>query len=249
MQHAPSITSYNYDENGNLTVSWSVDHFFTDPELPEDVSIEINNLSYKRNLGSDAREIEIPAKDLLRFNGGAINLTVVFEWFNEPSHFSARASVTIPLHSTSGGTSGGGLPTPVLRVVAIEPKILHKQNRITIGWSSDNYTHAKVIWGAIGGSKRQVESEPGRRGREVDYTGVFTTDVDLAPNTPYEFSVEVKNNMRSQSSTSVPTMVRSAANIRSLRQFLLASGIPQDQGIRIKTVMGGGISLRTVMGV
>jgi hypothetical protein len=151
--------------------------------------------------------------------------------------------------TTTGSASDDPLPTPVLRVVAIEPKILHKQNRITIGWSSNNYTHAKVIWGAIGGSKREVVSEPGRNGREVDYTGTFTTDVDLTPNTPYEFSVEVKNNMRSQSSTSEPIMVRSAANFRSLRQFLLASGIPQDQGIRIKTVMGGGISLRTVMGV
>jgi hypothetical protein len=246
MQRAPSITLYSYDSNSALTVTWEIDSFFPSSEAPDDVSIEINNLTYKKNLGSNARSIVIPAVDLARLPGVEIGFTVVFEWIGTPSN-AQRASVNIPLLGRGGQPANVRLNAPIVTVVAIGPQTLSHPNQITISWVSNNYTSGQIIWGKVGESKHLLDFEPGKKGREPDYTGKFTTDIPLLPRTMYEFTVQVRNSFEGTGFLPTTIAVRSSPNFISLKAFLKASAVPSFGNLKVLLKHGG--SLRNTMGI
>jgi hypothetical protein len=244
MQRAPSITSYGYNTDGSLTVTWEIDTFFESSESPNDVSVEINNLTYKDNLGGGARSLTIPSSDIARFTGVAIIITIVFVWSGTPSN-AQRSSVTVPLPGYSGQPVSGRQEAPNVTIVAIKPKTLQNPNQITIAWSGKSYTDGQVIWGQVGGSKTQFNFKPGNRGTQPDYTGQFTTGGSLVSGVMYEFTVQVRNTFQSQAYYPTLLSIRSAVNFRSVKAFLKASGKASSGSL--KSVLGQRVSLRQIM--
>ncbi len=240
----PDIIGYSWASNGTLTVTWAVDTFFGDSSDPDDVSVEINNVSYKQNLGSDATSIDIPAADIKKLPGSSFAVTVVFEWNTGDMQ---RSSVPVPL---SGGIPVGSnsFPAPTLKVVAIQPKTIQTQNQITISWVGFSYTDGTITWGPLQGpspTRISKSFKPGSKNGEPDYTGSYTTD-PLPPNLLIWFNVEVVNKFQGETASSSIT-ARSANNFHSVRAFLVASGIHFPASVR--GAIGHGGSLRGEMGI
>jgi len=127
-------------------------------------------------------------------------------------------------------------------VVHVQPRTVHGPNNIKIAWQSNNYNDGNIFWGpasAPAAFRRSI-----RPVGEV-YSGTFTTDSTLTPATQYVFKVEVRNTLHSPGWISTTVVVRSAADILSVRQFLLASGRPVATGLA--TLVGPARSLRKML--
>jgi hypothetical protein len=235
---APVITQWSVDTNGSVTVEWEVDTFFPNSEAPDDVWVEINSAFY-RDLGRDGRSITIPASDFSTIPGNVIAIGVSFKWAGPPD--DVKQSPVLLSRSDAGGGHGSQPTKPTLSVVTIEPLTLQHPNRITIAWSSYSYTNGSITWGPV---EQPTLHNFTFKPQGANYQGKFTTDGSLASNKMYTFRVTVENKFQSHSESSVIS-IRSAANFRSVRTFLQASGKPAGS---LRAAFGHGGSLRSTMG-
>lgn len=239
----PDITTWSWND-GTLTVNWEVDTFFGDSSDPDDVSVELDNATYKDHLGADARSIVIPSKDLAGLPP-SFSVTVVFEWPEENDSQGSSINLEKPASFQPGDP--GSPQKPTLGVVAISPKTIQNANQITISYTSYSYTEGEIDWG-ISGSAPSFKHPftPGYNGPNVDYSGQFTTDQTLQPGAKYSFDVWVRNDQGTNTPVSSTITVSSAQNYHSVRNFLVASGATFPASLRTLGLVGG---LRSSMGV
>jgi hypothetical protein len=245
MRRAPSISMCGYDDDFALIIAWTVDTFFPDAEPPEDVWVEVNDQRYRAKLGAAARELTIPSAELAKLPGDTVKVGVVFAWSGFPDT-ALRAELSVGLRGAGGGVKPPAerQQTPTVTLVAIQPRTLTEPNRITIAWKGYSYTSGRVVWGTSGAARRESGFTPGG-GSQPNYSGSFTTTAPLEPRAMYEFVVEVKNAHQGRTFTSPPLAIRAAANIRSVRDFLKASGAASHGSLR--AAFGNRSSLRGAM--
>jgi hypothetical protein len=138
-----------------------------------------------------------------------------------------------------------GPPVPILAIVARHPKTKTGENRITISWVSNNYTDGNIYWGAVG------QGAPFRHSIKPStsvYHGQFTTDRPLIPAVEYWFRVQVKNSFEGNTWVENDINTHALSNVRSLREFLLASSLPTEGSV-LKALGRGSVRLRDVMGL
>jgi hypothetical protein len=236
-RHPPSILSALATADGGIEVRWEVDSFFPDSAEPEKVLIDLNAVSYKE-LDGDEDSVTIPRETLAAL-GTPVAISISFWWSGNPPE-EQQSSVVIPVHTENPG-GGGVFPAarPVVTVVAVQPRTLQAANSITIAWRSNNYNDGNIFWGPSA-SPRAFQRNIRPRG-EV-YHGTFTTDQILTSATNYSFTVEVRNTLHSPGWIGTTAVVRSAANFRSLRQFLQASRVALPAAL--KALLGAERSLR-----
>jgi hypothetical protein len=260
-KRAPSITSTIYDNGGALTVNWSIDTFYPDSESPDDVAIEINNETYKDNLGGDAVSLTISSSDIARFPGDAIIITVVFKW-SDTFNTSLRDSATVLLPAQGGGQNPPEpynppppipLEKPVINSVVPFPKYIDKQAKIEIRWSGHtdstfiDYYWEWLISPYIGDSNtRRIETQIPFASLEKDTRGIGRR---MKPNSVIEFEVLlVKNPSFAQRSYSevTKTSFKTSSVIKSIREFL--NGQSANDGLG-KTLRRFGHDPKTVINV
>jgi len=139
-----------------------------------------------------------------------------------------------------------GQPTkPVVRVVANEPATLQAGGSITVSWVSSQYDKFLIWW--------TVDGEPLAQGEDKNSgtSGSWTTNQAVYPGATYTFAVEGGTSSGpltgyNYSGWGNTVTVQAAQNLRSLRQFLLLSGI-NPSGLHVRSIMGGLTSLKAVM--
>ena len=239
----PSILTVASTAEGGVEVTWEVDTFFADSAAPEKVLIDLNGVPFDQ-LDGDETSAEIPAAALTALGTPVVAISVSFWWSGSPAE-EQQSVVSVPVATDgTGGGNAGVLPAarPVVTVVHVQPRTVHGPNNIKIAWQSNNYNDGNIFWGpasAPAAFRRSI-----RPVGEV-YSGTFTTDSTLTPATQYVFKVEVRNTLHSPGWISTTVVVRSAADILSVRQFLLASGRPVATGLA--TLVGPARSLRKML--
>jgi hypothetical protein len=225
MSHwAPSITAWGLTSDGSLEIVWEVDSFYSDPEAPEDVSVDLDGIPY-RDLGAAGRSIAIPPKDLARFQGTVLVVDVTFKWLGPPDDTKA-STVSIQIGAPPG-PPGNGPPQPTVTIKSALPQTLKHPNEITLTWSSYSYNDGNILWGPA--------STPRAWSHSIKPTQA-----------KYSFTVQVKNSFTTNVWVETTIAARSAANFRSIRLFLNASGV---QGPSLRAAIGHGGSIRQVMGI
>lgn len=241
MSHwAPNITEWGETTDGSLTVSWEVETFFDDSEAPDDVVVQLDGAQYQ-DMGAAGRTITIPPKDLKRFQGTVLNVTVVFVWSGSPND-SKASTVPVPI-SGATPTQGSGPTKPTVTIVSATPQTLKQPNQLTVGWSSNSYNDGNIVWGPISNPKLWSHSI---KPKSAVYKGQWTTDQALVPHAAYSFTVQVKNSLTTNAWVETTIGAKSAANFHSLRQFLSASGV---SGSSVRTAFGHARSIRQAMGI
>jgi hypothetical protein len=241
MSHqAPSITEWGSTSDGSMKVAWEVDSFFPDSEAPDDVLVDLDGIEY-RDLGSAAREIEIPPKDLKPFEGHVLIVGVTFKWSGSPADTKV-SSVSI-LVGGSVAPSGTGPSKPAVTIKSATAQTLKHPNQIILGWSSYSYNDGNILWGPISNPRMWSHSI---KPKTDTYSGEWTTDRPLASRAIYSFTVQVKNSLTTNVWVETTVAAKSAVNFHSVRQFLNASGV---QGPSLRKAIGHGGSLRQTMGI
>jgi hypothetical protein len=244
-QRPPVITQIDLDSTGSLTITWSLDYFWDDigdySLPPEKVEIILN---------SDTIPMADPSKfsftvspdELKKYLGSQLTITVVFIWEDN----SLQSSQVIDL-TTFNPSNNPGL-YPKLSVISINPKSIIESNNIKFHRSASNITSAEIIWWAIS-TPFSKETVPIQINSTNDYSGDWTTDVQLTSNTLYSFTLTVHNSFQS-TSESCTIIVRSARNLTSLRSFLMANGINLPTWLRqhFPNNLPKPLSLNTLMG-
>jgi hypothetical protein len=219
----PTILSALATDGGGIEVRWEVDSFFPDSAEPEKVLVDLNGRPFKE-LDGDEHSVTIPKETLATLGTSSAAISISFWWSGSPPE-EQQTSVVIPVHTENPGGGGGGVfpaARPVVTVVGVQPRTLQAANSITIAWRSNNYNDGNIFWGPSA-SPRAFQRNIRPRG-EV-YHGTFITDQILTSATNYSFTVEVRNTLHSPGWIGTTAVVRSAANFRSLRRFLQASGV------------------------
>lgn len=241
MSHwAPSITEWGETSDGSLRISWEVDSFYEDSEAPDDVLVELNGVQYQ-DLGKTGRSITIPPKDLKRFQGTVVNVGVVFVWSGSPGD-SKVSTVSIPV-AAAAPTQTSGPAKPTVTIDSATPQTLKQPNQLTLSWSSTSYNDGNILWGPISSPRAWTHSI---KPKKTIYAGQWPTDNALAPHTDYSFTVQVKNSLTTNAWVETTIAARSATNLHSVRQFLIASGVT---GSSVRSAFGHAHSLRQAMGI
>lgn len=178
---------------------------------------------------------------------GTYVLSVCCEW--KPNDHTADekcSSVSLPVSSQSPSGSQGGPPTPRLAVVARQPRLLNRRNQVTISWSSYSFNDGDIYWGQLGQPLTRHQSI--RPQSDNDYHGQYTTDVETLSSARYQFRVQVKNSLTTNTWVSSDLVVTASENFRSVRRFLTASGVPANTGIRGILRSAKTSSLKEMMG-
>lgn len=239
----PTILSVASTAEGGIEVAWEVDTFFADSEEPEKVLIDLNGASYDQ-LDGDETSIEIPAETLAALGTAAVAVSISFWWSGSPPE-EQQSSVSVPIQTSGPGPGRAGvLPAakPIVTLVQVRPRTLLSASTIEIAWKSNNYNDGNIVWGPTSAPTAFRRSI---RPRGEVYSGTFITDQPLAPATQHVFKVEVRNTLHSPTWLSTTVVVRSASDILSVRQFLLASSTPVTTSLA--TVVGPTRSLRKML--
>jgi len=219
----PTILSVASTSEGGVEVRWEVDTFYVDSAEPEKVLIDLNGTSF-RELEGDADSVKIPPQALTPFGPGVV-ISVSFWWSGSPAE-EQQSSVILPLdQGGSGGGNTGVRPAakPTVTLVEVRARTTNTPSTIKIAWRSNNYNDGNIFWGP---RERPAEFTRNIRPAGEHYSGEFVTDQRLVSATQYVFKVEVRNTLRSPAWISTSIVVRSAADTLSIREFLMASGMP-----------------------
>lgn len=236
----PDIVQAGLQSDGNLRIAWEVDSFFSDSESPDDVLAEIGG--QPRDLGGDARSLDISADELKPLTGTTLTINIGFKWTGPPDDIRwSTLSLLIPRSGTTAPAQGPPRPTVTLRA---EAQVLAHPNRITVGWGSDSYTDGNILWGDPADPRANRHNIKPKR---TVYHGEWTTETPLAPQTLYSFTVQVRNSFTTTSWVEATVGIVSASNHHSVRQFLAASGV---SGRTMQQAFGpSGSRIRKAMGI
>lgn len=233
----PDLVSVTSSPDGGLTVTWALDTFYPDSEPGEKVLVSLDGALHQ-TLDGDETSADV-AKELLEALGThLLTIGIAYWWSGDPPEEQATA-VQVPLY---GGTGGGGVypaAKPVVTVEAVRARTPHAPSSVTIRWKSNNYNDGRILWGPQS-APRQASSSIRPRG-EV-YEGTWTTDQPLQPATLYSFTVSVRNTLHSPGWIETTVVVRTPPNRLSVRDFLIAGGLPPVTGVR--AAMGAERSVR-----
>jgi hypothetical protein len=154
-----------------------------------------------------------------------------------------QSVASVALQKPLTGNSGV-LPAakPIVTIVRVISRTTKTPAKIEIAWKSDNYNDGNIIWGPA--NAPTLFTHP-IKPVGTTYHGTFGTDHPLTSATPYVFQVAVRNTLHSKEWVSTTVLVRSAADTLSVRQFLLASGIPVTTSLT--SVAGPAKSLRNLL--
>ena len=139
------------------------------------------------------------------------------------------------------------LPAPQITGIRTLPLTLHQKNGIEVSWvSARSYDFFQVRWGYVGMPAVDENQTKTAGGNQGSFIGEPTTQ-----GTMYHFSVQGCNSdwlgFSHCSPWSPLTKAHAGPNLRSLRGFLQASGVPSSP---LRSLMGaGGGKLRSLMGV
>jgi hypothetical protein len=231
----PDITYTALNNDWTVTVKWQVDSFLHG-DSPDRVDVRVNGQDYPNHSDSD---VTIDA-NTVRGSGAFIVIEIDYVWEGDPA--PRQSSCVLPL--PAGGVTAPGTPErPEISVKHRLPKTLRNPNSITVSWSSYSITHADLYWGDQGAPNRHI----GLKVTAQHYGGDVTTDVPLRSGRMYEFKIVVKNTLKGWGPYSAETVVRSASNYQSVREFLTASGL---HGPSLRSALGivGLVSLRDLLG-
>jgi hypothetical protein len=226
----PEILSVTSSAEGGMTVTWQVDEFFGDSEAGEKVLVELNGLAFQE-LDGDETSVDVDGDTLARFAPGLLTVGVIFWWSGNPAE-EQHSAIQVPLHSSTVPPGNQGIAPaakPVVTIVRVQPRTAAAPSQVTIAWKSNNYNDGNIHWGPQAAPRQFTHNI---RPVGTVYEGTWTTDRPLASATGYVFTVSVRNTLHSPPWIETSIVAMTAADVLSVRAFLVASGAPPTGGVR-----------------